>query len=85
MLDKFLCKRRKRRMDNSSSKHLRFVDNLDESCRKIFLPYLKGNIIGSNCRRHDCVMIPFDFIDFENNHRRFLSKKIFVDNKYVLR
>ena len=84
MLDKVLNKRRKRKTDNSSSILLRFVDNLDESSRKIFLPYLKGNAIVSYYRWHDCIILLFDFKYFEDNYRRLFSEKFFVDNKYVL-
>lgn len=79
MFDKILCKGRKRKANNNTSKCLRFVDNLDEQLRKIFLRYLKGNIIINHCRGHSCIILLFDFKYFENNHRRLLSKKSLVD------
>ena len=38
---------------------------------------LKGEIIISHCKEHDCIILFFVFNDFYENHRRLLSKNFY--------
>ena len=38
---------------------------------------LKGTIIISHCRGHDCIILIFCFEGFYDNHRRLLSKNYY--------
>ena len=40
---------------------------------------LKGEIIISHCKGHDCIILFFVFNDFCENHRRLVSKNFIAD------
>ena len=42
---------------------------------------IKGKIILSHCKNHDCIILYFDFDGFYNLHERLLSKKFLADEK----
>ena len=55
---------------NNSVMLINLIDKKKDFC-------LKGEIIISHCKGHDCIILFFVFNDFYENHRRLLSKNFY--------